>query len=106
MTEQCFQLVADVSSDDPAVIEPLLRRLVQGQITVTAGGFHVEADMIGASAPDLNRWLLSALRRVERRTRLRAEWGAAGGTHRFFDDVPKGTRRRTANPIGRRSGRR
>jgi hypothetical protein len=76
MTEQCFQLVADVSSDDPAAIEPLLRRLVQGQITVTAGGFPVEADMIGASAPDLNHWLRSALRRVERWTRLQAEWSA------------------------------
>jgi len=32
--------------------------------------------MIGASAPDLNRWLLSALRQLERRTRLQAEWSA------------------------------
>ena len=28
MTEQCFQLVADVELDDPAVIEPLVRRHV------------------------------------------------------------------------------
>jgi len=36
--------------------------------------------------------LLSALRRVERRTRLRAEWTANGETHRFFDYVPNGSR--------------
>jgi hypothetical protein len=34
--------------------------------------------------------LLSALRRVERRTRLRAEWTGNGETQRFFDYVPKG----------------
>jgi hypothetical protein len=92
MTEQSFRLLADVSSDDPAAIEPLLRQLiVGGQITTTADGFHLEANMTGTSARDLNRGLLSALRRVERRTRLRAEWTAAGVTYRFFDYVPKGT---------------
>ncbi|HEY4894703.1 MAG TPA: hypothetical protein VII01_01320 [Solirubrobacteraceae bacterium] len=92
MTEQRFGLVADVSSDDPAAIEPLLRQLAQGQITKTANGFHLEASMTGESARDLNRRLLSALRRVERRTRLPAEWTSAGVTHRFFDYIPKGTR--------------
>jgi hypothetical protein len=48
--------------------------------------------MRGADARELNRFLLSALRRVERRTRLRAEWTANGETHRFFDYVPKGSR--------------
>jgi hypothetical protein len=97
VTEQRFQLVADVSSDHPAVIEPLVRQLVQGQIARTADGFHIEASMTGASARDLNRQLLSALRRAERRTRLRAEWTAAGVTHRFFDYVPKGTRPATGS---------
>ena len=32
--------------------------------------------------------LLSALRRVEKRTRLRAEWTGGGTTYRFFDYVP------------------
>ena len=36
-----------------------------------------------------NRQLLSALRRVEKRTRLRAEWTAGGTTCRFFGYVPK-----------------
>jgi hypothetical protein len=92
MAEECFQLVADVSSDDPAAIGAILRDLLPGSITETADGFHIEASMTGTSARDLNRNLLSVLRRVERRTRLRAEWTAAGITHRFFDYVPKGTR--------------
>lgn len=48
--------------------------------------------MTGVSAQDCNRSLLSALRRVERRTRLRAEWTAGNVIERFFDYVPKGTR--------------
>ena len=38
-----FALVADVSSADPAAIEPTLRRLVEGEITPTPAGFHVVA---------------------------------------------------------------
>ena len=92
MTETDYRLVADVGSGDCPAIEPVLRRLVSGSITTTAGGFHVEATMTGPSARDLNRTLPSALRRAERRTRLRAEWTAGGLTERFFDYVPKGTR--------------
>jgi hypothetical protein len=46
--------------------------------------------MEGESAKDLNRRLLSALRRAEKKTRLRAEWTAEDGTvYRFFDYVLK-----------------
>jgi hypothetical protein len=62
-----------------------------GQVTATAAGLHVEGAMEGTDARDVNRRLLSALRRVEKRTRLRAEW-TAGGTYRFFDYVPKSER--------------
>jgi hypothetical protein len=92
VSSHSFDLVADVSSADSAAIEPLLRGLVNGEISPTADGFHVEAMLYGESAQDLNRLLLSALRRVERRTRLRAEWTADGVTERFFDYVPKGRR--------------
>ena len=87
-----FALVADVSSADPAAIEQPLRRLVGGEITATADGFHVVATLSGERAQDLNRSLLSELRRVERRTRLRAAWTAGGVTERFFDYVPKSGR--------------
>jgi hypothetical protein len=35
--------------------------------------------------------LLSALRRIEGKTRLRAEWMSGGTVERFFDYVPKGS---------------
>jgi len=92
MNGESFHLVADVSSDDPAAIEQVLREHVQGQITRLADGFHIEAEMHGLSARDLNRMLLSTLRAAHRKTRLRSEWTSAGVTHRFFDYVPKGTR--------------
>lgn len=99
MAESDFHLVADVSSGDSPAIEPVLRGLMSGSITKTTDGFHIEVTMTGPSARDLNRSLLSALRRAERRTRLRAEWTANGPTERFFDYVPKGTRSaRPASP--------
>jgi hypothetical protein len=45
-----YVLVADVSSATPAAIEPLLRQLVDGEITPTADGFHVVATLSGERA--------------------------------------------------------
>jgi hypothetical protein len=92
MTEADFHLVAEVSSDDLPAIEPVLRQMVSRGVTRTADGFHIDTTMTGASARDLNRSLLSALRRVERRTRLRAEWTGHGVTERYFDYALKSTR--------------
>jgi hypothetical protein len=47
--------------------------------------------MEGASAKELNRTLLSALRKVEKRTTLRAEWACGDITERYFDYVLKKT---------------
>ena len=47
-----------------------------------------------ARAPRIsNRQLLSELRRAEKKTRLRAEWTSGGVTEKFFDYVPKGTKK-------------
>jgi hypothetical protein len=92
VTDTAFHLVADVSSDNHDAIGNLLKELVDGTVISTPDGFHVDGWMRGNDARELNRFLLSALRRVERRTRLRAEWTANGETGRFFDYVPKGTR--------------
>lgn len=92
MPDTAFHLVADVSSDSPNAVGSLLAQLVEGSVTESPDGFHVDGWMRGADARELNRFLLSALRRVERRTRLRAEWTASGETFRFFDYVPKGSR--------------
>ena len=82
-----------MSTDNPAAIEPALERLVP-RGTVAAGEstdeFLIKAELDGESAKELNRWLLSSLRRVEKRTRLRSEWVSRDGTkERFFDYVLK-----------------
>jgi len=87
--EQRFELAADVSSDDPQAIEPVLRAVAGLRVTPLADGFHIEGTMLGQSARDLNRTLLSALRRAERRTRIRSRWALGDATFRFFDYVPK-----------------
>jgi len=87
-----FRLNGEVSSENLSAIQTLLTQLTGGQVTATPAGLHVEGAMEGSDARDVNRRLLSALRRVEKRTRLRAEWTAGGTTYRFFDYVPKSER--------------
>ncbi|HXP22331.1 MAG TPA: hypothetical protein VN840_22025 [Streptosporangiaceae bacterium] len=90
--EQVFVLIADVSSDSPGSVRLVLDGLGGCVVTETDAGFHVEGTLAGQSARSLNRELLSALRKRERRTRLRAEWTSGETTERFFDYVPKGSR--------------
>jgi hypothetical protein len=90
-----FKLIARVSSSNPQAIRPVLENLVtQGSVKEVDEEFMVEAEMKGESAKELNRYLLSSLRRVEKRTRLRAEWTSDDGIiQRFFDYVLKETGR-------------
>ena len=92
MSSSYVQLIADVRSANPAAIRALLGELVDGTISETPTGLHVEGRMVGTEPREVNRQLLSALRSTERRTTLRAEWTFCGVIHRFFDCVPKGTR--------------
>jgi len=88
-----LRLEARVSSDSPdAVGKLLVARLGATSVTRDGSDWIVRAEVESASARDANRELLSELRRVERKTRLRAEWTAGGSVERFFDYVPKGTR--------------
>ncbi len=92
MVKKRFRLTARVSSSSPQAIRPVLKKfLTKGTVRKAGDEFIVEAEMEGTDAKDLNRSLLSALRRVERRTRLRAEWDSGGTTQRFFDYVLKKT---------------
>jgi len=91
-----YSLKARISTDNPDAIEPTLTLLIpHGTVARSEDGqeFVVEATFDGSSARDLNRTLLSELRRVEKRTRLRAEWTAEDTIERFFDYVPKSTRK-------------
>ena len=86
--------MARVSTENPQSVQRALEGLVsKGSITPTDEGFLVKAMLSGESARELNRTLLSALRRIERKTRLRAEWMSGGTVERFFDYVPKGSRK-------------
>ena len=52
MPEPRFELVADVSSDDPQAIEPVLRAVADLRVMPLADGFHIEGTMVGTSARD------------------------------------------------------
>ena len=94
MTKKTFTLIARVSTESPRAIMRALEELVpEGSITRTDEGFLINATTRGEHARELNRSLLSTLRRIERKTRLRSEWKSDGTTERFFDYVPKGSQK-------------
>lgn len=89
-----FQLRATISSDSPRAVRPVIIREIEGvRLSPLPDGFSVEADVKGENARDLNRGLLTALRKAEKRTRLRSEWTSGGITEKFFDYVPKSQRK-------------
>lgn len=93
MVSKRFRVVARVSSSNPRAIKPVLEQLAKmGSVKEAEGEFIVEAEMAGDSAKELNRLTLSALRRAEKKTRLRSEWTSENGTtQKFFDYVLKKT---------------
>jgi hypothetical protein len=95
LVQRIFKLSARISSNNPSAVEPVLERLIsgKGKIKVVQDDFEVEAVLKGETARDLNRMLLSEMRKVEKRTRIRAEWTSGNTVERFFDYVPKGTRK-------------
>ena len=98
VTRKTFTLMARVDTDNPGAIRPVLDDLLsKPSITPTEGGFLIKMTMRGEGARELNRAFLSALRRVERKTRLRSEWTSGGVTEQFFDYVPKGSTKRKAH---------
>ena len=88
-----YRLKARVSRSDAATIRRALKQLgAEGSVTRTEEEFVIEAGVEGASARELNRTLLSALRKADKRTTLRAEWTSSDNTiERFFDYVLKKT---------------
>ena len=91
MAKKTFQLTARVSTENPKAIKPILDEVLpKGSFTKTDEGFIIKTKMVGESARELNKTLLSALRRVEKKTRLRSEWASGQSVERFFDYVPKG----------------
>lgn len=95
MTLVHFHLKARVSSANLPGIRPILEGALPGTSLREEGDeFVLESEVEGSTATELNRSLLSALRRVEKKTRLRSEWTAEdGATERFFDYVRKTSRK-------------
>lgn len=93
MVKRRFALDAAVDSDAPAAVERVLLEVFPGGVVREAPGrFRVRGEMEGENSKELNRTLLSTLRRAERKTRIRAEWTSEDGTvERFFDYVLKKT---------------
>ena len=92
MSKSVFELKAQVSSDNPSSVLEIVRSFIgrKGEAVLSGELIEVRAVLEGESAKDLNRMLLSEMRRVEKKTRLRAEWTSNNITERFFDYVSKG----------------
>jgi hypothetical protein len=89
MPLRTFKLTATVSSENLDGVRPPLEHFLgpRGKVARTDDGFEVEASMVGVEARELNRQLLSAMRRVDKRTRLRATWTADGVIEKYLDYV-------------------
>jgi hypothetical protein len=87
-----FNLKARINRSDAGTIRQSLDQLAaKGSVRKEGDEFLVEAEIEGASAKELNRMLLSALRKVEKRATLRAEWTCGDTPERYFDYVLKKT---------------
>ena len=91
MSVKIYKLKAQVSSNNPKSVLQVVRRFVGGKGEVVLNGDMIEmnAELEGESAKDLNRSLLSEMREIEKKTRLRAEWTSNNITEKFFDYVSK-----------------
>jgi hypothetical protein len=95
LVQKEFRLSAHITSRNPSKVSPILAKLIKGKGTIRSieSGFEVQANLQGESARTLNRTILSEMRKVERRTTIRAEWASGELVEKFFDYVPKGTRK-------------
>ena len=93
MSNATYAFVADIGTQNPERIEPILVNFIGVDgILRTDYGFRVRSTIEGPNARELNRKLLSLLRRVEQNARLEAEWTHNGTTERFVDYEPSGCR--------------
>ncbi|HUI29343.1 MAG TPA: hypothetical protein VLX91_03925 [Candidatus Acidoferrales bacterium] len=91
MPNERFRLSAEISTSDTKKIEPVLTKVIGvNGIIRTEKGFKVKTTIEGQSATELNLELLSALKRVEKETVLRAKWTTGRTTEWFIDYVLKG----------------
>ncbi len=90
MSLRTFRLSATVISSNLDGVRAPITRVLGPKVRVerTEQGLRIEVGaVVGVDARELNRRLLSALRSVEKATRLRSEWTSEGKTERFSDYV-------------------
>ena len=95
MVEKKYQLNATVNSASPSAIKPILQEVIgkNGTVKPVGEGFEVKAEFNGENARELNRMVLSELRRTEKKTSIRSEWTTGDTTEKFFDYALKSTRK-------------
>ena len=95
MPEKIFKLSAQINSANTAVIKLVLENAIgkEGSVKSSGDGFQVSAELRGECARDLNRKLLSELRRAEKKTRMRSQWTCEGTIEKFFDYALKSTKK-------------
>jgi hypothetical protein len=84
-----FKLKARINGSNERTIQQALKQLgTDGEVKKVRDAFAVSAEIEGTSADELNKTLLSALKSVRKRTKLRAEWTSDDGiTQTYFDDL-------------------
>ncbi len=89
MSIRIYKLKAQTSSNNPQSVLQVLKRFLirKGDVVLNGELIEVNAELEGESAKDLSRILLSEMRKIEKKTRLRTEWTSDNITERFFDYV-------------------
>src|SRR5271165_1378800 len=84
-----FNLKARINGTNDHAIQQALKQLgAEGEVKKIRGAFALSAEIEGTSAEELNESLLSALKTIRKRTKLRAEWiSDDGSTQIFFDHL-------------------
>jgi hypothetical protein len=84
-----FELKARINGSNDCAIRHALKQVgADGEVESMRAGFAVSADIEGASAEELNKNLLSALRNFRRRTKVSAEWKSSNGIgETYFDHL-------------------
>lgn len=104
MIKKTYRLTAWVQSKKPDAIERALEDVASRvSIFSTDLGFFVKATMRGAGARELNRAVIVALRRVEPKATVRAEWRSGTTSEWFFDYVRKGLLKKCKSSNGRKA---
>ena len=96
MADNRFHVIAIVGTDNPKEVHPILKDFIAGRGSIKEvdvsemthgknGEFLVQADLEGETSKALNKELLSALRKVEKRTSLRSSWNSGKITEHYFD---------------------